>query len=282
MSFFESKTGKNVMAKAYALGAAVVITGALFKIMHFPFAGELLTLGMSVEALIFVISAFEPLPQDYHWEIVYPELVGEERREENAINSTVNQRPTISRGMQSNVDINVDQEAVDGLNSGIRNFTKSLEQMSGISSVMEASNTLTGSINKASASMMAVSDSTNMISDSYQKNAVIIQNFNEQSKNSLEQMRTGYDFYRSQLETLGQTMGAVNSSYELYLQEAKKVQVDYANLHGEVGSLLDKVKVSIGETQNFSAQMSNLNNNVSQLNSVYGNMLAAVNTVLNK
>ena len=50
-SFFESKTGKNVMAKAYGLGAAVVILGALFKIQHYPGADIMLIVGMGVEEL---------------------------------------------------------------------------------------------------------------------------------------------------------------------------------------------------------------------------------------
>jgi gliding motility-associated protein GldL len=47
-NFFESKTGKNIMAKAYGLGAAVVILGALFKIQHYPGADFMLILGMGV------------------------------------------------------------------------------------------------------------------------------------------------------------------------------------------------------------------------------------------
>ena len=43
----------------YGLGAAIVIVGALFKIQHWPFASEILTLGMVVEALVFTYSAFE-------------------------------------------------------------------------------------------------------------------------------------------------------------------------------------------------------------------------------
>ena len=56
--FLDSTTWKKIMAKVYGLGAAVVIVGALFKIMHWPGAGILLSVGLLTEALIFVISAF--------------------------------------------------------------------------------------------------------------------------------------------------------------------------------------------------------------------------------
>ena len=72
-SFKENFYG-NIMPKIYGLGAAVVIVGALFKIMHWPFASLMLIIGLSVEAIIFLFSAFEPLHEDPKWELVYPEL----------------------------------------------------------------------------------------------------------------------------------------------------------------------------------------------------------------
>ncbi len=62
------------MAKLYGLGAAVVILGAMFKIMHWPGAGPMLVVGLSTEAVIFAFSAFEPIHEDPNWELVYPEL----------------------------------------------------------------------------------------------------------------------------------------------------------------------------------------------------------------
>ena len=64
------------MKYVYGLGAAVVIVGALFKIMHWPGSGVLLTVGLLTEAGIFVMSVLEPVHEDLHWELVYPELAG--------------------------------------------------------------------------------------------------------------------------------------------------------------------------------------------------------------
>jgi gliding motility-associated protein GldL len=63
-----------IMPKIYGLGAAVVIVGALFKIMHWPFAGPMLVVGLGTEALIFAFSAFMPLHKDPEWSKVYPQL----------------------------------------------------------------------------------------------------------------------------------------------------------------------------------------------------------------
>ncbi len=63
----------NVMPKIYGIGAAVVIIGALFKIIHLPGANEMLIVGLGTEALIFFLSAFQPQPKDHDWSLVYPE-----------------------------------------------------------------------------------------------------------------------------------------------------------------------------------------------------------------
>ena len=65
---------KTIMPKVYGIGAAVVIIGALFKILHFNGADEMLMIGLSVEAAIFFLSAFEPAHAEVDWSKVYPEL----------------------------------------------------------------------------------------------------------------------------------------------------------------------------------------------------------------
>ena len=284
MGFFDSKKGKRLLAFAYGAGAAVVIAGALFKLMHWPFAGAMLTAGMSVEALIFLISAFEPLPKEYHWENVYPEVLddGESIPATNRLRQQGSQMNHAPQMGKVNFDLNIDQSTTDELKSGIKKFSDSIGQMSNMSSLVDAASELTGKIHTASGTINAVSESANMLSESYYKNVQAVQHLNEQSKAGLEQMHSGYEFYRGQLETLGRTMGALNSSYELYLQETKKVQGDYSVLHGEVQQLVGNINTSISETQKLGTQMASLNNNVENLNSIYGSMLTAVNSVLNK
>src|ERR1700712_805602 len=65
---------KTIMPKVYGIGAAVVIVGALFKILHLAGANEMLMIGLSVEAAIFFLSAFETPHEDPDWSKVYPEL----------------------------------------------------------------------------------------------------------------------------------------------------------------------------------------------------------------
>ena len=78
------KVSKKVMNMAYGLGAAVVIIGALMKIIHADLnlgfmkigGNDLLTIGLVTEALIFALSAFDEPDEGYKWEKVWPVLQG--------------------------------------------------------------------------------------------------------------------------------------------------------------------------------------------------------------
>jgi gliding motility-associated protein GldL len=72
----KGKKQKKIMNMVYGLGAAIVILGALFKIMHWPGGNEMLIAGLVTEALVFTISAFESVDDEYDWSLVYPELAG--------------------------------------------------------------------------------------------------------------------------------------------------------------------------------------------------------------
>jgi gliding motility-associated protein GldL len=283
MKFLESRFMKRFIAVAYGLGASAVILGALFKLMHWTGAGTMLVTGMLVEAGIFALSVFEALPREYHWETVFPELSPDTAGYDRQLPGS--QYPKHSpRAMEGSVnfDLSIDRTTTDELKENIRKFSDSMNQMSGLSNLATAASDLTGKMYSASGSIVSIGESANALSESYSKGSQAIQQLNEQSRAGLEQIHSGYEYYRGQLETLGRTMGALNSSYELYLQETKKVQNDYVSLHGEIQQLAGNVNISINETQKLGAQMASLNNNVENLNSIYGSMLTAVNSVLNK
>ncbi len=72
--FFVGEKGQRLFNYAYSIGASIVILGALFKLLHAPFADFILIVGMGTEAVIFFLSAFDEPAKDYKWEKVYPEL----------------------------------------------------------------------------------------------------------------------------------------------------------------------------------------------------------------
>lgn len=74
--FLQTERGKRFINFAYSIGAAIVILGAMFKLLHFPFGNEMLFIGMMTEVIVFTLSAFDRPVQDYAWEQVFPALGG--------------------------------------------------------------------------------------------------------------------------------------------------------------------------------------------------------------
>lgn len=68
------------LTMAYGIGASIVITGMMFKFLNWQYANEMLFIGLTTEAIVFFISAFElkKPEQEYHWEKIFPQLASDE------------------------------------------------------------------------------------------------------------------------------------------------------------------------------------------------------------
>lgn len=72
--FLHGPGGQRFFNFAYSIGAAIVIWGALFKILHLPGGNLLLCIGMGTEIAMFILTAFDRPPKEYAWEEVFPVL----------------------------------------------------------------------------------------------------------------------------------------------------------------------------------------------------------------
>ena len=140
-----SKAYKNFMAKLYGIGAAVVIFGALFKIMHWPGANLMLILGMTTETIIFFLSAFEPPHKEWDWSLVYPELAGmvdenaiEFDENGNPIEKPVSKDPLSAKLDKMLEDANISPELIDRLGQGMKNLAETTNAMNNMANVTAA------------------------------------------------------------------------------------------------------------------------------------------------
>jgi gliding motility-associated protein GldL len=127
---------KKAMNFAYGMGAAVVIVGALFKITHFeigPLTGTvMLSVGLLTEALIFALSAFEPVENELDWTLVYPELAQGEPKAKKA----KEENPTDAQGLLSKKldamlkEAKIDGELMSSLGTSIKNFEGAAKSIS--------------------------------------------------------------------------------------------------------------------------------------------------------
>ncbi|WP_028376422.1 gliding motility protein GldL [Leeuwenhoekiella sp. MAR_2009_132] len=134
------KGSLSVTNMIYGLGAAIVIVGALFKIQHWPYGSEILTLGMVVEALVFGYSAFERPTQDLDWSLVYPELAGDTpaARPKKTV-EVVEEKGLLSQKLDAMLkDARIDSELMNSLSTSIRSFEGAAKGMAPTAEAMNS------------------------------------------------------------------------------------------------------------------------------------------------
>jgi gliding motility-associated protein GldL len=281
----QSSGWKNFISKLYGLGASVVIIGALFKIQHWPLAGTMLTIGLLTESVIFFFSAFEPLHEEVDWSLVYPELAGIPDEEEGALPAHGGKHQIAAGGgggagslalakfdeMLEKAEITPD--LFQKLGVGMKKLSDSTASMNAMGDVSAASSKYMNTINTAN-------DSLGKLADSYKDTTKII---NETGANygnianSLSVIEVGGKSYQQQLESLNKNLSALNAVYELQLQGANGHVKESDSLYKGIQGLMKDLSDSSGDTKKYREQITKLNDNLSSLNNVYGNMLAAMN-----
>lgn len=255
---------KTIMPKVYGIGAAVVIVGALFKILHLPGADEMLMIGLLTEAAIFFLSAFEPPHPETDWSKVYPELAEDFEGPANA--PTVRKIGATTDSPLLKVDemlktAKVDQNLLDNLGKGLNNLATSASQMNNLSNAAVATNEYANNVKTAS---KALSD----MNVSYKTAIDAVGSMANASKDAGE--------YHSQVQKVTKNLAALNSVYEMELKDAdshvKNMNKFYESLTGAMQGL-----TKVGDnTAKFTTELSKLSDNLSALNNVYGSMLTAM------
>lgn len=255
---------KTIMPKVYGIGAAVVIIGALFKILHLTGADEMLMIGLSVEAGIFFLSAFEPPAKETDWTKVYPELA--EDFEGQVTTPTVRKAGAATDSPLLRVDemlktAKVDQNLLDNLGKGLNNLASSAAQMNNLSNAAVATNEYAANVKTAS---KALSD----MNVSYKTAIEAVGSMANASKDAGE--------YHSQVQKVTKNLAALNSVYEMELKDAdshvKNMNKFYESLTGAMQGL-----TKVGDnTSKFTSELGKLSDNLAALNNVYGSMLTAM------
>lgn len=284
----QSSGWKNFMAKLYGIGASVVIVGALFKIQHWAGAGTMLTVGLFTEAIIFFFSAFEPLHEEVDWSLVYPELAGipQEETGDIAISGAVRGGSqgfvgggsgggslALSKFDEMLEKAEITPELFQKLGVGMKKFGESAANINSIGDLSAASVNYMNTINSAN-------DSLNKLSDTYQNTARLISDSNTGYRSiadSFSVIESGGKSYQQQLETLNKNLSALNAVYELQKKGADEHLKESDNLFRGIQGMMKDLADTAGDTTKYREQISRLNENLSALNSVYGNMLAAMN-----
>jgi gliding motility-associated protein GldL len=276
---------KKVIAMAYGIGAAIVILGALFKIMHWPYAAEMLIAGMGTEVLIFLVSAFDPVYEEYQWERVYPELFDES---EIAISKTGgsasgggmigsgssvgmiggNANGGSEAGLVAALDsalskANLDSGVIERLGENLGKLSTNIESMNSVADVANSTHSYSEAAKNAA-------DSLNTLKTTFQESA--------EAAKSLALATNGTQEYQEQISLITKNLQQLNSIYQIELQDANNHLKNLNKFVGNLSEAMSSLESTKNDAQMLKDNMGNLSNSLNSLNSIYGGILSAMRT----
>lgn len=187
-----AQKGKMTLTNmVYGLGAAIVIVGALFKIQHWPFGSEILTIGMIVEALVFTYSAFEKQQSDLDWSLVYPELAGGETSSRKKKEEPQDAEGLLSKKLDNLLkEAKIDSELLSSLGEGIKNFEDAARSLSPTADSMAATKKYGEELSLAAAQMESLNSLYKVQLESVNRQATVNEEAIENAAKLKEQMKS--------------------------------------------------------------------------------------------
>ncbi|HEX9979754.1 MAG TPA: gliding motility protein GldL [Flavobacterium sp.] len=194
---------KKTMNFAYGMGAAVVIIGALFKLMHWPGASLMLIVGLGTEALIFGLSAFDPVDKELDWALVYPELAGGEAKKKDAKEDPKDAQGLLSQKLDNMLkEAKIDGELMASLGNSIKNFEGAARNIAPTVDSVASTKKYAEEMTMAAAQMESLNSLYKVQLDSAARNAQIN---NELAENNLK--------LKDQMQSLTSNLATLNNVY---------------------------------------------------------------------
>jgi gliding motility-associated protein GldL len=247
----------NVAPIITGVGASIVILGALFKIQHYTGASEMLIVGMSVEAVIFLMFAFAPIPHEPDWSLVYPQLADD--YDPIAIES--GKEGPVSKLNDMMDKAKIDQQLVEKLGRGMSNLSDSVSKMGELSNASVATAEYAKNVKSASSQLVEMNKSYDSTISSMKEMAG--------ASNDAKA-------YHSQVIGITKNLGALNAVYESELKDASSHLKSLNSFYGSVAKAMENISAAGNESAQFRTEMSKLTQNLTSLNNVYGSMLTAM------
>jgi gliding motility-associated protein GldL len=255
-----TKNGRIYLNYAYSFGAAVVIAGALFKIMHWPGANYMLIAGMGTEVLIFIISGFEPQAAahaEYEWERVYPELAAE-----GPINK--NQKPLTQQLDKMLSDAKVGPDLINSLGKGFTTLGESVNKLNDLTEASVAANDFSKNAKNASTQINSFAQAAATATTAV---------------NSIGSGAEHTKVYHEQVQSMVKNLSQLNAIYELELQDSNNHLKAMNKFFGNLNAAAQALSETATDATKYKDNLVQLNKNLTSLNSVYGNMLSAMKAV---
>ncbi|MBS1773551.1 MAG: gliding motility protein GldL [Bacteroidetes bacterium] len=263
--FFETKQGKYIKNLIIGFGASVVLLGALFKIQHWNGAGPMLTAGMLTEAFIFAMLGLLPPHKDYYWERFYPNIDENPHVEAYRKGTTFDSAAgKISPGASLDKmmeDAMLTPANIRKLGENFQRFGVVVEQIKDISDVTAATGEYSQSAREAASALGEMKNTFVGASNT-------MASFNNAADDTAK--------FHEQVVVLSRNLGSLNQIYEVELQDANNHLKAMNKFYSNLVSASDAMASSATDAVAAKEQIALLSKNLTTLNQIYGNMLAAM------
>ena len=240
--------GQRLFNFAYSIGAAIVIWGALFKILHLPGGNTLLCIGMGTEVIMFILTAFDRPPKEYHWEEVFPELDGGERREQ----------PVRGQAADDGIRVVADDEQPYVVASPAATAGAPLPAAADLAELTAATQTYLAQMNAISEQMEILRSTTEALNS---VSAVLLDSYRAITENSAD---------------LNRNLGGLNTIYEIQLKSVSTQLESIDRVNRGIKDIRDMYEKSASQSARYCEETEKMARNMQQLNSVYEKMLHAM------
>jgi len=264
--FFETDRGKYVKNLIIGLGASVVLIGALGKIQHWAMGGPLLTAGMLTEAFIFAILGLLPPHKDYYWEKIYPGLDQSPEVEHYQKGGAKKAGTPDNMSPMAAFDKMMEEAAMTPTN--LNRLNENFQKFGNVVNNIKDMSDVTAATNEYSASARNAAGALGQMSDTFSGATRTMSAFNSAADDTMN--------FHKQVQVLSGNLNSLNQIYEVELTDAnnhlKAMNKFYSNLVNASDAMASSAQDAIAAKE----QMGALAKNLTTLNSIYGNMLSAM------
>lgn len=249
-----SKSTERIVNIIVCMGAAIVIFGAWQKITHQPLADFFLTAGLITEAVIFVVYAFLPPPGSEMHAIAeaLPKLAG---------NTGPAGNPALAKMDKMLQEADINPANLSRLSEGFKKLGTQVDKIADVSEVVKSTSDYTAKTKEVTVAL-------DTMKNAYQGTAATLSHFNAAAEGTKD--------FHQQVQTLTKNLGSLNAIYELELKDSNNHMKAMNSFYGNMAAASQTLQGSVDDAKKAHEQIAKLAGNLSSLNTIYGNMLGAM------
>lgn len=285
--FLSGDSGKRFFNFAYSIGAAIVIWGALFKILHLPGGNVMLSIGMGVEVVMFILTAFDRPAKEYHWEEVFPVLASKDPEDRPdfkngggiVINGNMAGKNGIAvsgaearriAGIPSNIEVS--EEDTQNLSNSIQKLSAAADQISRMAELTDATQKYLDQMAAISEQMIQFRQATQSLTD---VSNLLLDSYRNITDNS-DGITNNTQGYVEQMESLNRNIAGLNTIYEIQLKSISSQLDNIDRVNNGLKNIRDMYERSASDSSRYCEATEKMTQYIQQLNSVYEKMITAM------